>query len=149
MSRPTLDNMNHTSNTGAEAVLTPFPVAATRTRRPQRALRHGTKCPSADDSWHSRARPFLPHDAGRSVNAREGRVTVWDWSGHMNNWWWLMAPAMVAFWAVVIWAVIRLARTERPDQNSSIGAEALLAERLASGDIDEVEYRRRRALIRS
>ena len=74
---------------------------------------------------------------------------MWDWSGHMGSWWWLMAPAMVAFWAVVIWVVVKLARTERPAQNSSEGAEAVLAERLAKGDIDEVEYSRRRALIRS
>jgi putative membrane protein len=60
-----------------------------------------------------------------------------------------MAPLMVAFWALVIWGVIALVRNDRSTVSRSQGAEDLLAERLARGDIDEVEYRRRRALIRS
>lgn len=74
---------------------------------------------------------------------------MWDWTGHMGSWWLLMAPLMVAFWALVIWGVIALVRNDRSTVSRSQGAEDLLAERLARGDIDEVEYRRRRALIRS
>lgn len=71
---------------------------------------------------------------------------MWDWTGHMGGWWWVMAPLMVAFWALLIWGVVTLARRDRSAANS---AETLLSERLARGDIDEVEYRRLRALIRS
>jgi len=74
---------------------------------------------------------------------------MWDWTGHMGGWWWVMAPLMVALWALLIWGVVALVRSNRRDANRSPDAEDLLAERLARGDIDEVEYRRRRALIRS
>ena len=74
---------------------------------------------------------------------------MWDWTGDMGGWWWVMAPLMVAFWALVIWGVVVLVRGNRSAGSGSPAAEGLLAERLASGDIDEVEYRRRRSLIRS
>ena len=74
---------------------------------------------------------------------------MWDWTGHMGGWWWVMAPLMVMFWALVIWGVVALVRSDRSAAKRSPGAEGLLAERLARGDIDEVEYRRRRSLIRS
>ena len=74
---------------------------------------------------------------------------MWDWTGHMDGWWWLMAPLMVAFWALVIWGVVVLMRRNRTAASGSEDAEALLAERLARGEIDEEEYRRQRALIRS
>jgi len=71
---------------------------------------------------------------------------MWDWTGHMGGWWWVMAPLMVAFWALLIWGVVTLVRRDR---NAASRAETLLDERLAGGDIDEIEYRRRRSLIRS
>ena len=71
---------------------------------------------------------------------------MWNWTGHMGDWWWVMVPLMVAFWGLMIWGVVALVRSDRGAAN---GAEHLLGERLARGDIDEVEYRRRRALIRS
>ena len=74
---------------------------------------------------------------------------MWDWTGHMGGWWWLMAPLMVAFWAAVIWGAAALLRSDRPNVSSSQGTESVLAERLARGDIDEIEYRRQRALIRT
>ena len=74
---------------------------------------------------------------------------MWDWTGHMGGWWWLMAPLMVVFWAVVIWGVVALVRRQRVPAKGSQGAEGLLADRLARGAIDEAEYRRQRALIRS
>jgi putative membrane protein len=73
---------------------------------------------------------------------------MWDWPGHMGGWWWLMAPLMIAFWALVIWGVVALVRSQRTAPHGSENAEGLLAERLARGDIDEAEYRRKRALIR-
>lgn len=74
---------------------------------------------------------------------------MWDWTGHMGSWWWVMAPVMVAFWALLVWGVVALVRRDQGEASTATSAEGLLAERLAAGEIDEVEYRRRRALIRS
>ncbi len=75
---------------------------------------------------------------------------MWDWTGRMGGWWWLTAPLMIAFWALVIWwGVGVLVRRDRTTASSSQDAEGLLAERLARGDIDEGEYRQQRARIRS
>jgi uncharacterized membrane protein len=54
---------------------------------------------------------------------------------------------MVAFWAVVVWAGLQLYRRwndERPSR-----AEAVLAKRLAAGDISEDEYQSRLDRLRS
>jgi putative membrane protein len=59
-----------------------------------------------------------------------------------------MAPLMVAFWALVIWGVAALVRTSRLTATTSHDAESVLAERLARGEIDELTYRRQRALLR-
>ncbi len=74
---------------------------------------------------------------------------MWDWTGNMGGWWWLMAPLMVAFWVLVIWGAVAFARRDRTTESGSPDAETLLAERLGRGEIDEAEYRRQRALIRS
>ncbi len=60
-----------------------------------------------------------------------------------------MAPLMVAFWALVIWGVVALVRSNRAAPKSSERADELLAVRLARGEIDEDQYRRQRALMRS
>jgi putative membrane protein len=72
-----------------------------------------------------------------------------DWTGHMSSWWWLMIPLMAAFWTVVIWAVVAVLRSGGRATTSRSDAENVLGERLARGEIDELEYRRSRALIRS
>jgi putative membrane protein len=62
-----------------------------------------------------------------------------------------MSLGMVAFWGLVIWAVVALfrgwdgtrTRPERPDP------EQIPAERFASGEIDEDEYRRYLQTLRS
>jgi len=65
----------------------------------------------------------------------------------MSGWWWLMAPVMIAFWALVIWGVVTLVRgSERTGGERR--AEDILAERFASGELDEAEYRRRRDIVR-
>jgi putative membrane protein len=74
---------------------------------------------------------------------------MWEWTGHMGGWWWLMAPLMVTFWALVIWGIVTLMRSGQVGATAAQDAEQLLADRLARGDIDEVTYRRQRALIRS
>jgi putative membrane protein len=63
----------------------------------------------------------------------------------MSGWGWLlMTLGMLGFWALV--AVIALAllrRPGQPDQRPRLGAEEILAERLARGELDPDEYRQR------
>ena len=70
---------------------------------------------------------------------------MWDWPDHMNGWWWLAVPMMMGFWALVVWGVVTLVRGSR----SRSSAEDVLAERFARGELDEVEYRHRRDLVRN
>jgi uncharacterized membrane protein len=60
-----------------------------------------------------------------------------------------MVPVMIALGALVIWGVVALVGRDTDTASTSQGAEGLLAERFARGDIDEDEYRRHRSLIRS
>ncbi len=76
-----------------------------------------------------------------------------DGMGDANGWWILMAIMMIAFWAGLIWIGIILLRhnhhatqpsppnAEHTSQRPS--AQEILAERLARGEIDTDEYRRR------
>ena len=63
----------------------------------------------------------------------------------MSGWaWLLMTLGMLGFWALV--AVVAVALFRRPggrDQQQPPGAEEILAERLARGQIDADEYRQR------
>ena len=69
----------------------------------------------------------------------------------MSGWGWLlMTLGMLGFWALV--AVLALALLRRPgqsdqqrqpDQQPRPGAEEILAQRLARGEIDPDEYRQR------
>ena len=75
----------------------------------------------------------------------------WGWAG-----WALMTVGMVAFWALVITAVVLairyLASPGRPAASppgfGQARAEDLLAERFSRGEIDDNEYRQRLALLR-
>jgi putative membrane protein len=74
----------------------------------------------------------------------------WGWGG-----WILMTVAMVAFWALLITAVVLVVRylvtsrgTGAPPPLGRRSAEDLLAERYARGEIDDDEYRQRLALLR-
>ncbi len=58
-----------------------------------------------------------------------------------------MGIGMVAFWALVAWAVVAIVRLTRGASNEP-DAEAILKERFARGEIDDEEYRRRRAALR-
>ena len=71
-------------------------------------------------------------------------LSAWGWVG--------MTVGMVAFWALVIGAVVWLVRglsrgNERPDALSSPDPRQVLAERFARGEIDETEYRERLAVL--
>lgn len=73
------------------------------------------------------------------------------------NWggpgWLAMSLAMLLFWAVlaglVVWAVRNVRTTGERFQplDRRVGADEILAERYARGDIDEVEYQHRRGLL--
>jgi uncharacterized membrane protein/Zn-dependent protease with chaperone function len=75
----------------------------------------------------------------------------WGWGS-----WALTTGITVVFWALVITAVVLLARyllslSQRPAATHSAGAtgaEQVLAERYARGEIDDDEYQRRLALLR-
>ena len=71
------------------------------------------------------------------------------WDGSWSWWAWLvMSFTMVAFWGLVIWAVVALFRRSDRDRPQSSDPERILAERFAAGQIDEEEYRRRLEVLR-
>jgi putative membrane protein len=75
-------------------------------------------------------------------------------SGYGMGWvsWILMALAMIAFWGLVIAALLALFRPSRSTRSELRGTNAqhLLDERYARGEIDDDEYRSRsEALDRS
>lgn len=79
------------------------------------------------------------------------------WYGHeMSGWGYPLALiGMALFWAAVIYGIIALARYagrnrhQAGEPGSASAAERLLAERFARGEIDEDEYLRRLATLRS
>jgi putative membrane protein len=66
----------------------------------------------------------------------------WGWGG-----WVLGSLVMVAFWVVATWAFLTYVRAARPPPAGD--AEEVLARRLAAGEIDETEYRRKLETLRS
>ncbi|MEU1230559.1 SHOCT domain-containing protein [Streptomyces sp. NPDC005828] len=77
------------------------------------------------------------------------------WYGDgMNGWgWFAMSAGMVLFWGLLITAVVLIFRTlDRaagpPPRQGPPAAEQILGERLARGEIDEEEYRRRLSALR-
>jgi putative membrane protein len=72
--------------------------------------------------------------------------------GYEGNWWgWLLMPvSMVAFWGLLIWALVAIFRPGgRWSRDGHRDAEQILAERFASGEIDEIEYQTRLDTLRS
>jgi putative membrane protein len=63
-------------------------------------------------------------------------------------WWWVMVLGWLVFLLVILglgFLVVRhLTQPTSPGPGHSASPEAILAERFASGEIDEDEYRRRR-----
>jgi len=68
----------------------------------------------------------------------------WGWGG-----WLAMTLTMLAFWGFVAWVVVTLVRQPGARHETAPDAEEILAERFARGDIDEEEYTKRRAILRS
>lgn len=75
----------------------------------------------------------------------------WNWNdGWSGCDWTLMTIMMVGFWGFVLWAIVAAVRS--PNRSGRVGrtsAEAILAERLASGEIGGKEYQHSLDLIRS
>jgi putative membrane protein len=59
-----------------------------------------------------------------------------------------MTLAMVAFWGLIIWGAVTLGRGGTHDVERR-SPETILGERLARGEIDEEEYRRRLEALRA
>ena len=68
-----------------------------------------------------------------------------------GGWWWVMGVGWLVFLALIVLVVIFVVRqsVDRGQRGTSRGAEDVLSERLARGEIDEDEYRRRRDALRS
>jgi uncharacterized membrane protein/Zn-dependent protease with chaperone function len=98
----------------------------------------------------------VPKSLGHSGSGKESVMMMMD--DHHWGWgsWILTTGTMVLFWALVITAVVLVARyllslSQRPTGTRAAGAsnaEQLLAERYARGEIDDDEYKRRLALLR-
>ena len=64
--------------------------------------------------------------------------------------WLVMLLGMVAFWALVVWAVVVIFRDTGSDDGRSAHHDPIdtLDERFARGEIDETEYRARADVLR-
>lgn len=68
----------------------------------------------------------------------------WGWGA-----WLAMTASMLAFWGLVIWAILALVRGSAGEgARRDTTPEQILAERFARGEIDEDEYRRRLDALR-
>ena len=69
------------------------------------------------------------------------------WAG-----WLVMVAGMVAFWGLVVWAVIAIFRSTQTPTAADSGHRdplGILDERFARGDIDETEYQARADVLRA
>jgi putative membrane protein len=77
---------------------------------------------------------------------------MWDRDDHMGGgWWWFMGVGWLLFLAFIgflAYLLVRHLTESRGAQPGRGSAEDVLAERLARGEIDEDEYRRRRDVLR-
>jgi putative membrane protein len=78
-----------------------------------------------------------------------------DRGDHMdgNGWWWVMGIGglliLIALIVVIVVALTQSSRSQAsPPTVARTSADDVLAERFARGEIDEDEYRRRRAALR-
>ena len=78
---------------------------------------------------------------------------MWDGDNHMNvGWWWVMGIGwlvFLAFMGFLFYLLVRHHTDRATPRLPGTTAEQLLAERLARGEIDDDEYRRRRDALRS
>jgi putative membrane protein len=78
---------------------------------------------------------------------------MWEEHDHMGRgWWWVMGIGwllFLAFIGILVFLVVRHHTSTGNSGGRRSSAEDVLAERLARGEIDEDEYRRRRDALRS
>jgi putative membrane protein len=73
---------------------------------------------------------------------------MWDGDHHMGRgWWWVMGIGWLVFLGLIAVVVVLLVR-RGTGSGRSAGAEDVLAERYARGEIDDDEYRRRLDVLR-
>lgn len=77
---------------------------------------------------------------------------MWEMHNVGAGWWILMSLGMVAFWGLVIWAIVSLARGIPNIQRDSEPAEPqtpleILDRRLARGEVTASEYEEARELL--
>ena len=101
---------------------------------------------------HSPSNALGHSESGRLVSMMMMDDGHWGWGG-----WLLTTGTTIVFWALVVTAVVILARyllslSQRPTGTSraagASNAEQVLAERYARGEIDDEEYQRRLGLLR-
>jgi putative membrane protein len=68
------------------------------------------------------------------------------WNGDWSSWWW-MPVGMLLLWAFIAIAIVVVVRALAQSSSAS-DAGGLLDERYARGEIDDEEYRHRRATLR-
>lgn len=76
----------------------------------------------------------------------------WYYNGMGWGGWLVMAFSMVAFWALVVFAVVAIFRPSRDERiNHTRGQDPLdiLGQRFARGEIDESEYHARLDVLRT
>ena len=78
-----------------------------------------------------------------------GQMWVRDGRHMGDGWWWVMGVAWLVFLAAVLVVAVVLVQHLVRSSSRRAGAEDVLAERFARGEIDEQEYRARRDTLRS
>lgn len=75
----------------------------------------------------------------------------WYHEGMSWGGWTLMLAGMLAFWGLVVWAVVALFRDSRSVDVRQVHHDPMntLDERFARGEIDETEYRARADVLRA
>jgi putative membrane protein len=63
-----------------------------------------------------------------------------------DGWWWWMPVGMVVFWGLVAVVIVLVVRALAPARTKP-DPRGMLDERYARGEIDDEEYRRRRASL--
>jgi putative membrane protein len=88
------------------------------------------------------------------VNVLKELSTMMGWYHDGVGWagWLVMVAGMVAFWGLVVWAVIAIFRstqTSPPADTAHREPLDILDERFARGEIDESEYQARADVLRT
>ena len=72
---------------------------------------------------------------------------MWDGDRMGRGWWWVMGIGWLIFLVVIVILAVVLVRGSANGRSRG-SADDILAERFARGEIDDDEYRRRRAALR-